>query len=121
MRCALCAELSRRGARVVLADLNQAAANDQARALSAAGGQARAAELDVRDREAFEQLVADTVKQEGRLDLLFNNAGVGLAGEVCDLDYEDWQRVMDVNLWGVASQGRGRRPGGVPRPGGTGT
>lgn len=98
---ALCTELSRRGAHVVLADANHEAASELASTLSSAGGSAHAAELDVRDREAFQRLVADTVEQKGRVDLLFNNAGVGLAGEVGDLSHEDWQKVVDVNLWGV--------------------
>jgi NAD(P)-dependent dehydrogenase (short-subunit alcohol dehydrogenase family) len=46
-------------------------------------------------------VVDDTVSRFGRLDLMFNNAGVGIAGEVRDLEPAHWRRVIDVNLWGT--------------------
>ena len=57
--------------------------------------------LDVADAEAFAALVDGLVARHGRIDLLFNNAGVGLAGEVRDVSLADWRRVVEVNLMGV--------------------
>ena len=98
---ALARELARRGARVVLTDVDPERARAAAVALGETGARVRALPLDVTQAAAFREVVADTIAREGRLDLLFNNAGVGLAGEVRDMSLADWRRVLDVNLWGV--------------------
>lgn len=98
---ALGEELCRHGARVVLADIDPAAAERTAAALRADGGDAEATTLDVTDAAAFERVVERTIERHGRLDLLFNNAGVGVSGEVLDMTLEAWNRVLDVNLRGV--------------------
>ncbi len=94
---ALARALAARGAQVVLADLDLRAAAKVAEALPGA----QAVQLDVRSAADFHACVQEIVAEKGRLDLLFNNAGVGLAGEVRDTSLADWQRVIDVNLWGV--------------------
>ncbi len=98
---ALGEELARRGTTVVLADRDLGNATRAATAIRNAGGQARAVELDVTDRAAFDARVAEAVDAHGRLDYLFNNAGIGVTGEVRDLTPEAWDRVIDVNLRGV--------------------
>jgi NAD(P)-dependent dehydrogenase (short-subunit alcohol dehydrogenase family) len=57
--------------------------------------------VDVADAADVERLAEDVFAAEGGADLLFNNAGVGHAGEVGDTPLADWQRVLDVNLGGV--------------------
>jgi NAD(P)-dependent dehydrogenase (short-subunit alcohol dehydrogenase family) len=57
--------------------------------------------VDVSDAAAVERLAADVLAAEGRVDLLFNNAGIGHAGDVADTPLEDWRRIVDVNLMGV--------------------
>ncbi|HEV2846670.1 MAG TPA: SDR family oxidoreductase [Thermoanaerobaculia bacterium] len=98
---ALCEELARRGARVVVTDVEEAGARAVAEGIVAAGGRATAAALDVRDAAAFERLLDDTAAVHGRLDYLFNNAGLSAAGETQNLSLEHWRKVLDVNLWGV--------------------
>ncbi|HEX6898868.1 MAG TPA: SDR family oxidoreductase [Thermoanaerobaculia bacterium] len=98
---ALCEELGRRGARVVVTDVEEAGARAVADAITAAGGRAAAAALDVRDAAAFERLLDDTLAAHGRLDYLFNNAGLAVSGETQDLALEHWRKVLDVNLWGL--------------------
>jgi NAD(P)-dependent dehydrogenase (short-subunit alcohol dehydrogenase family) len=88
--------LARRGATVVLADVDDAGAKDVAQEIGATS-----AGLDVRDADAFAALVAEVVDEHGRLDLLFNNAGIGVGGEVAELTLAHWDRVIDVNLRGV--------------------
>lgn len=95
---ALCEELARRGAIVVVADINYAGAQSVAAAI---GGKARAAALDVTNAQDVERLVEDTIRAEGRLDYMFNNAGIGVGGEVRDLSLDDWRTAVDINLWGV--------------------
>jgi NAD(P)-dependent dehydrogenase (short-subunit alcohol dehydrogenase family) len=98
---ALCEELCLRGARVVVADINLEEAQETAAAINATDGHAQAAKLDVCQAEAVQQLVENTSADYGRLDYMFNNAGVNVTGEVHDMRLEHWQRVIDVDLWGV--------------------
>jgi NAD(P)-dependent dehydrogenase (short-subunit alcohol dehydrogenase family) len=93
--------LARRGARVVLADRQIDVAREVAAGVVAAGGHASAAEVDVTDFAATERLIKSTFESEGRLDYLFNNAGVGVVGEARSYELDDWARVLDVNLRGV--------------------
>jgi len=94
-------ELARRGAIVVCADVNAATAEATANDARVAGGRASAAALDVGDRAAFFELVETIVRSNGRLDYLFNNAGIAVGGDVRDIAHEQWKRIVDVNLWGV--------------------
>src|SRR5579871_4994592 len=90
---ALCEELARRGATVIVADINLRAAQEVAGAIAA-----RAAGVDVRQAADVQALVDDAVKRHGRLDLIFNNAGIGAGGEVYELVLEHWRTVVEINL-----------------------
>ena len=99
---AIAGELGRRGDHVVVADLDPARAEAVAAELTAAGtGGAEAVALDVTDREAFAALAARVVEQHGRVDLLVNNAGIGVGGLVEELAPAHWDSALDVNLRGV--------------------
>lgn len=65
---------------------------------------------DVAVPEEVEELVADTVDSRGRLDAMVNNAGVGGVGRVGDLDFADWNRLLDINLSGVMHGTRAALP-----------
>jgi NAD(P)-dependent dehydrogenase (short-subunit alcohol dehydrogenase family) len=94
--------LARRGATVVLADIDDVAAKGAADDLAAGPpGRVSGAGLDVRDAGAFAELVQRVAGDHGHLDLLFNNAGIGMGGEVAELTLEHWDRVIDINLRGV--------------------
>jgi NAD(P)-dependent dehydrogenase (short-subunit alcohol dehydrogenase family) len=95
--------LAERGATVVLADLQIELARDVAAGLGRSGRQATAAEIDVTNFAAVDRLVQETATTHGRLDYIFNNAGIGIGGEVRHYQIEDWNRVIDVNLRGVAN------------------
>ena len=99
---ALADALVRRGDVVVVADINGAAAAATASGLRGAGpGTASAATVDVRDATGVAALVDAAVDQHGRLDLMFNNAGIGIGGPVEELTCAHWDRIIDVNLRGV--------------------
>ena len=99
---ALCAELVRGGDTVVVADINGEGATEAA-ALMSGSGSARATSLDVTDAAAVQALVDDTVAEFGRLDIMVNNAGIGMGGWVEELTVEHWNRVIDVNVRGVVN------------------
>ena len=92
--------LAQRGALVQAADVDEASAETVAAEIRAAGGRAQAHAVDVADAGAVGRL-ADLVFAAGPVDLLFNNAGIGLAGELTDTTLSDWRRLIDVNLMGV--------------------
>jgi NAD(P)-dependent dehydrogenase (short-subunit alcohol dehydrogenase family) len=99
---ALAAALVRRGDVVVLADVDGDAAAEVAARLGAEGpGAATAVGVDVRDADAVAALVDGTAERHGRLDLLFNNAGLGIGGPAEELTLAHWARTLDVNLRGV--------------------
>jgi NAD(P)-dependent dehydrogenase (short-subunit alcohol dehydrogenase family) len=98
---ALTTKLADGGAEVWIADRQVGPARELAQRLSSGGGKAHAIELDVRSYPSFEGAVAEAVQQSGRIDYLFNNAGIGVAGEVDSYTLDDWNDVFDVNLRGV--------------------
>jgi len=98
---ALCEEMGRRGALVVVADINLKGADEVASAISANGGQTRAVHLDVKKKAKIKKIINDTVDRHGRLDYMFNNAGIATLGEVRHMNREQWQNVIDINFNGV--------------------
>lgn len=99
---ALADALVRRGTHVVVADIDGDAAERAAGDLrQAAAGSAVPAQVDVADADAVSDLVESTYARQGRLDLLFNNAGIGAAVPVEHVDLDHWERTIDVNLLGV--------------------
>ena len=99
---ALAAALVARGDTVVVADADKDGAERTAGDLSERGpGAATAVAVDVRDADAVQALVDQTRDTYGRLDLMVNNAGIGIGGETRELLLAHWDRVIDVNLRGV--------------------
>ena len=87
---------------VVVADIDAEGAELHAKQLNETGpGRAWAAPLDVRDATAVQDLVDRVVQAEGRLDVMVNNAGIGVGGEMAELSLAHWDRAIDVNLRGV--------------------
>jgi NAD(P)-dependent dehydrogenase (short-subunit alcohol dehydrogenase family) len=93
--------IAKKGATVVLADINADGAEEVAKAINASGGKARGALLDVSNADDVGKLVEDIASEYGRLDYMFNNAGFAISAEVRNMTIEDWRGIIDVNLWGV--------------------
>ncbi len=87
-----------RGARVVAADLSEAAAAETA---SAIGSAAVAATVDVAEADAVAALARRVADSHGVPDVVVNNAGIAVAGPFTDTTEDEWRRIVDVNLWGV--------------------
>lgn len=99
---AIARELSERGARVLVADLDMEAAETVVDGLRAAGGEAEAVRVDVADAASVEAMVARAVEAFGGLDMAVNNAGIGGPSELLgDYPLDGWRKVIDVNLNGV--------------------
>ena len=99
---AIARELADRGALVVVADLEQEAAERISGEIKEAGGKARAFTGDASNAETVEAMVDFAVKEGGALHLAVNNAGIGGPSEMtADYPLDGWHRVIDVNLHGV--------------------
>src|SRR5689334_11855890 len=85
------------GAKVVVADIRLAAAQTTAAEITMAGGTAIAVRADVTQARDVEAMIQTTVQTYAGLDILFNNAGIGVHGDATELSEADWDRVMDLN------------------------
>ncbi len=98
---ALSKELSRTGAILIMADIHKDGLEQLASSLRGDGGRAHTAYLDVTQAAEVQALIDKVISEHGRLDYIFNNAGIAIAGEVRDLNIDHWRRIIDVNLMGV--------------------
>ena len=94
--------LARNGAKVHVADIDAERAREVVREIEAAGGNASAHALDVSDPTAVDAFAEAVFAADGRVDILHNNAGIGHVANIEATTVEDWQRVIGVNLLGVA-------------------
>lgn len=97
----LCEELSSREAFAIVADINIEGAEQVASNINKAGKKASTARVDVSKAEDIQLLIDEAFSKHGRLDYMFNNAGIAITGEFRDVNIEHWRRIMDVNLWSV--------------------
>ncbi len=115
---ALALELAKRGAAVVVSDVDVDRMQETVALVEATGGRATGLAADVRDPAALDALREEALDRFGALDLWVNNAGVAGAGAVGEAPLEDWNWVLDIDLRGVvygchaavphfAEQGRG--------------
>jgi meso-butanediol dehydrogenase / (S,S)-butanediol dehydrogenase / diacetyl reductase len=91
-------DLARNGAKVCIADLNEEAAQSVAKSI---GPSAIAMKVDVSSRESTKAMIAATVEAFGKLDVIFNNAGISQTCNFMDVTEDDWHQIMDVNGLGV--------------------
>ncbi len=98
---ALCDGIAQAGARVVVAGNNRARGQARVERIAKLGGQATFSPGDVSTRDSLETLLATTLSQFGRVDMLVNCAGVNSASPYLEATDDEWQRVIDVNLRGT--------------------
>lgn len=94
-------EFAAHGAEVIATDIDLLAAERTAQLASTLGPPASAYLLDVADGGAVEKFGTVLRENHGIPDIMINNAGIGVAGRFLDTTVADWERVIDVNLWGV--------------------
>ena len=104
---ALALELAGRGCHVALSDVDERGLTETAGLVDAAAGSrgtglpAKVSVVDVADRDAVETWAGAVVDEFGRVNLIFNNAGVALSADVRVMSYENFRWLMDINFWGV--------------------
>lgn len=98
---ALALDLVKRGASLLISDIDAASAEQTAELVRKHEARAEAVACDVTDRDAVFALVDEAVERLGGIDLLANNAGVAVGGPFEEISIEDWRWAVDINLWGV--------------------
>ena len=97
---AIALELSRAGATLVLADINEAKLADVAAEIEAAGGQAAPFRLDVSNEESIKTTAKAILERFGKVEILINNAGITRDGLMMSMKRADWDLVLAINLTG---------------------
>ncbi|UZE96004.1 SDR family NAD(P)-dependent oxidoreductase [Alkalimarinus alittae] len=96
---ALALELSLQGCHLALCDVDKVGLAETAAQIK--GVNVTTAIVNVADRQAVHDWADQVVKDHGKVNMIFNNAGVALGGTVQDTSYEDYEWIMGINLWGV--------------------
>ena len=94
-------KFAREGASVVAADIQAEAVEETARMITSEGGTATPVHADVTDGASVHRMVRTAVDTYGRLDILFNNAGLGARGTILEIDESTFDRLFAVNVKGV--------------------
>jgi NAD(P)-dependent dehydrogenase (short-subunit alcohol dehydrogenase family) len=99
---ALALDLARRGSLLAISDVDEAGLAETVEQVKAAGArEVRSDRLDVADRAAFAAYAEAVAEHFGRVNVVVNNAGVALAGDLTELTYDDLEWIVGVNFWGV--------------------
>ncbi|MUL66870.1 acetoin dehydrogenase [Mycobacterium sp. CBMA 234] len=100
---ALALELARSGAKLAISDIDTEGLAETETLVKAIGAPVKADRLNVAEREAFEVYADDVVKHYGKVNQIYNNAGIAFTGDVEVSQFKDIERVMDVDFWGVVN------------------
>lgn len=98
---AACRAIAAEGGSVVVADLDPAAAARVAESIAADGGTATSVGVDVTKRDQVRAMIGHAVSAYGRLDVIFNNAGMNRPRDFMEVDEENFEQIVRVNTWGV--------------------
>ncbi|MEB4207878.1 SDR family NAD(P)-dependent oxidoreductase [Mycobacterium sp. 94-17] len=93
-------EFARRGARVVLSDVDESALQRAVAQLTAGGFDAHGVTCDVRHLDQMVHLAEEAFRLLGQVDVVFSNAGIVVAGPLAAMTHDDWRWVIDIDLWG---------------------
>lgn len=98
---ALALELARRGAHLALSDVNATTLAEAASVCESFGGRVTASSVDVAQRDAVYAWAAQVAREHGKVNLIFNNAGVALATTLEGVSHADFEWLMNIDFWGV--------------------
>lgn len=98
---ALALQLANKDIFVIIADINKTSGQDLVNNIKNNNQLARFEYLDVTKAESVEELIIKIVNEFGRIDYMFNNAGIAMYGEVSDMSLDHWKHIIEINLLGV--------------------
>ncbi len=92
---------AKEGARVVVADVDEEGGRETVRKIKSGGGDATFVRTDISQAEDAKKMIDSTIQHYGRIDILFNNAGINIVGTILETTLEEYDKMMNVNLKGV--------------------
>jgi NAD(P)-dependent dehydrogenase (short-subunit alcohol dehydrogenase family) len=116
---ALAYDLARRGAKLAISDVDTVGLAETAQHARVIGAQVHEQFLDVTDRESVLAYAGVVAEHYGVVNIIINNAGIAFSGDIEEMTFEQIERVMDVDFWGVVNGTR--RSSRTSSPAGTGT
>lgn len=103
-------KLARQGALLSLLDRDQASLDETMKIIGVQPGSCLLSGIDVTDRTAMHACAVETSEKFGRVDAIFNNAGILYSGDILDSEFTDIEHVMNVNFWGVVNASKAFLP-----------
>jgi NAD(P)-dependent dehydrogenase (short-subunit alcohol dehydrogenase family) len=100
---ALAVELAKRGAKVAISDVDDQGLAETLALVQGVGAHVRSDHLDVAERERVLAYADEIAAHFGKVNLVFNNAGIAYTGNVEEMSFKDVERIMDVDFWGVVN------------------
>ncbi|MGH3552039.1 MAG: SDR family NAD(P)-dependent oxidoreductase, partial [Mycobacterium sp.] len=100
---ALAIELGRSGAKLAISDVDTEGLAQTAERLAEIGAPVKSDRLDVTEREAFVAYADEVNEHFGKVNQIYNNAGIAHTGDIEVCEFKDIERVMDVDFWGVVN------------------
>ena len=97
----LCLEFAQAGAKVVAVDVDENGVQSLVREIEQGGGEALGMKVDVADAAEVKNMVSETMRMFGRIDVLVNNAGIAHRGDIFTITEEGWDQLMEINVKGV--------------------
>ncbi|WP_440705938.1 SDR family NAD(P)-dependent oxidoreductase [Heyndrickxia oleronia] len=92
---------AKEGAKVVVTDINQDSGNQTVKDLQANGNEALFIHHDVSNEDDWKKVAKETIDQFGKVDILFNNAGIYKIKPLAEIELDEWNRLMSINVTGV--------------------
>jgi NAD(P)-dependent dehydrogenase (short-subunit alcohol dehydrogenase family) len=100
---AICSELTNNKVFVIIADVDEKEGKTAEAACNKKEILSRYVHVNVSEYNFVEQFISETFREFGRLDYMFNNAGIAMYGELYDMSIDHWKTIMDVNVWGAVN------------------
>lgn len=92
---------AKEGAKIVITDINEESGNQAMKEIEANGGEAIFVKHDVSKEEDWKRVAEETMNKFGKVDVLFNNAGIYIIKPLAEIELDDWNRLMSINVTGV--------------------
>ena len=97
---AICRTMAEDGAKVIAVDVNESKLQNTVKEISDSGGNIKSYSMNVGDEKNVEEVINQIIKEYGKIDAVINNAGIDYTKSIEEISYDEWNRVIQVNLTG---------------------
>jgi NADP-dependent 3-hydroxy acid dehydrogenase YdfG len=97
---AICRAMAEDGAKVIAGDVNENKLQNVVKEITDSGGDIKSYSMNVADEENVQKVISQVIKEHGKIDVVINNAGIDYTKSIEEITYEEWNKVISVNLTG---------------------